>query len=75
MTEKIYSVDRFEGDFAILESETELIQVLKNSLPEEVQEGDLLAYIESDWKLLSEETESRKQKLIERRQRMLRKFS
>ncbi|MDE5791905.1 MAG: DUF3006 domain-containing protein [Oscillospiraceae bacterium] len=70
-----YSIDRFEGDFAILESESEFIQVLKNILPENSKEGDLLEFTETGWKLCPEETKSRKQELMERRQRMLRKFS
>ncbi|MDE5738400.1 MAG: DUF3006 domain-containing protein [Oscillospiraceae bacterium] len=70
-----YIIDRFEGDFAILELELELIQVLKNTLPEDSTEGDLLEWTESGWKLCPDETKSRKQELIERRHRMLGDFS
>ncbi|MDE7093464.1 MAG: DUF3006 domain-containing protein [Oscillospiraceae bacterium] len=70
-----YIIDRFEGDFAILELELELIQVLKNTLPENSTEGDLLEWTESGWKLCPDETKSRKQELIERRHRMLGDFS
>ncbi|MBD5144048.1 MAG: DUF3006 domain-containing protein [Oscillospiraceae bacterium] len=69
-----YIIDRFEGDFAILELELELIQVLKNTLPENSTEGDLLEWTESGWKLCPDETKSRKQELIERRHRMLGDF-
>lgn len=66
-----YAIDRFEGEFAILEAETEWIQVLKNMLPEDSAEGDLLEWTETGWQLLSDETVSRKKALAERRRRML----
>ncbi|MDE6777186.1 MAG: DUF3006 domain-containing protein [Oscillospiraceae bacterium] len=52
-----------------------MIQVLKNTLPEDSTEGDLLEWTESGWKLCPDETKSRKQELIERRHRMLGDFS
>lgn len=69
-----YIIDRFEGDFAILELESSFMQVLKNMLPENSKEGDLLEQTETGWKLCPEETNSRKQELAERRRRMLRKY-
>lgn len=72
-----YRVDRFEGVFVILEYDTEseqaFISVLRNMLPENLTEGDILVYTETGWELCREETDSRRQTLAERRRRMLRR--
>ncbi|MDE5768832.1 MAG: DUF3006 domain-containing protein [Oscillospiraceae bacterium] len=70
-----YRTDRFEGEFAILEYDTEsgqaFISVLKTMLPEYLKEGDILEFTGTDWKLCRDETESRRQTLAERRRRLL----
>ena len=35
-------LDRFEGGYAVLETENGTVTVLRSSLPEEVREGDVL---------------------------------
>ena len=40
-------LDRFEGGYAVLETENGTVTVLRSSLPEEVREGDVLT--ERDW--------------------------
>lgn len=72
-----YRTDRFEGAFVILEYDTEsgqaFISVLRNMLPENLTEGDILVYTGIGWELCREETDSRRQALAERRRRMLRR--
>ncbi|MDE6087252.1 MAG: DUF3006 domain-containing protein [Oscillospiraceae bacterium] len=70
-----YRMDRFEGEFAILEYDTEsgqaFISMLKNMLPEHLTEGAVLEFTGTDWKLYRDETESRRQTLAERRRHLL----
>lgn len=45
-TETTFSVDRFEGDFAVCENRKtgEMINIPRESLPENVKEGSILKY-------------------------------
>ena len=56
----IYSVDRFEGDFAILENrKTEKISNVKiNKLPNDVKEGSILRYIDGIYTIDKELTDT-----------------
>ena len=65
-------IDRFEGDYAVLEHNGEYADFLKEKLPEEAQEGDLLEWYEGSWHILRDETAFRRKMLAERRRRMLR---
>ncbi len=69
-----YSIDRFEGEYAILEQNDAFFTVLKKELPENASEGDLLAW-EDGWQIRKQETENRRYALAERRRRMLRRRS
>ncbi len=66
----IYSVDRFEGEYAILEQNSQWIHVRKDSLPPNVKEGDLLEF-SGEWHILQEQTNFRKQLLAQRRKNLL----
>ncbi|MDE6729461.1 MAG: DUF3006 domain-containing protein [Oscillospiraceae bacterium] len=70
-----YRVDRLEGEFAILEYDTEsgqaFISVVKAMLPESLKEGDILEFTGTNWKLCRDKTESRRQTLAERRRHLL----
>ena len=59
-----YTVDRFEGDFAVCENRVtrQIINIDKNELPEGVEEGTFIKYKDGKY-ILDEE----KQKIIEKR--------
>ena len=38
-------IDRFEGDFAIVETDNGMINVPKSELPENAKEGDALKFV------------------------------
>ena len=64
MENKEYIVDRFEGDYAILETESStLINVNKNDIIGEVREGDLLIKKNNSYYIDKEKTEIRKNKI------------
>ena len=67
----IYTIDRFEGAFAVLEHEGILTDFLREKLPDDAKEGDLLEWSGDCWQILHDETDSRRQALAERRRRML----
>ena len=69
-----YTVDRFEGDFAVLEDENRTMKdVPRGALPEEAKEGDVLIFAEGSYSLDSEETARRKEDVRERLQRLWKK--
>ena len=64
MENKEYIVDRFEDDYAILETEINtLINVNKNDIIGEVKEGDLLIKKNNLYYIDKEKTEIRKNKI------------
>lgn len=67
MNEKLI-IDRFEGDFAICENEnSEFIKILRESLPENIYEGDCLLKTEDGYVIdtkLKEKTEERIEKKL-----------
>ncbi len=67
----IYSIDRFENNFAVLEHDGIFTDFLREKLPPEAQEGDLLEWSENGWQILHPETDARRKALAERRRRML----
>ncbi len=67
----IYSVDRFEGDYAVLEQNGNFLDFHRSRLPAELREGDLLEWTGESWHILHKDTENRRQALAERRRRML----
>lgn len=59
-----YIVDRFEGDYAILEMEnSNLINVNKNDIIGEVKEGDILIKKDNIYYIDKEKTDFRKKKI------------
>ncbi len=58
---KKFTVDRFEGDKAVLECENgDFITLDKTSLPKNIQEGDVLNFNVNSYFLDAEETAKRK---------------
>ena len=59
-----YIVDRFEEDYAILETESStLINVNKNDIIGEVKEGDILVKKNNNYYIDKEKTDARKMKV------------
>ena len=67
----MYSIDRIESEFAVLEAEGTAINIPLTDLPEGIQEGDLLRQTADGWVLCREETVSRRNTLAERRRKLL----
>lgn len=66
-----YTIDRFEGDYAVLEDDDEnRVSVKKTLLPEAAKESDVLDFDGETYTVNAEETEKRRQSVIE----MLRKM-
>lgn len=55
---KLFSIDRFEGEFAVCENrETgEIINIEKNALPENIKEGSIIKYENGNFILDHNET-------------------
>ena len=51
-------IDRFEGDYAVIEVNDEFINIPKSTIPKEAKEGDVLRFI-----IDSDETAKRKQRI------------
>lgn len=69
-----YSIDRFEGEMAVLIPEEDAAGMLtlpREALPQGVQEGDLLEATESGWSVLVDETKDRRLRLLARRKRLM----
>lgn len=61
---KRFTVDRFEGDKAVLECENGDMAVLeRRSLPKNIREGDILDFEAGSCYLNKEETERRRQRI------------
>ncbi len=61
-----YTIDRFEGDYALLEDENRLMKdILIKDLPDEAKEGDVLVKIGDSYSVDLGETERRKKKIQE----------
>ncbi|NMA83988.1 MAG: DUF3006 domain-containing protein [Epulopiscium sp.] len=54
-------VDRFEGDYVILEIEGERKEILRCEIPKEVKEGDVLLERDGQYQYDEEETLKRRQ--------------
>lgn len=66
-----YTIDRFEGDYAVLEDDDEnRVNIKKALLPEMAKESDVLDFDGEAYTVNAEETEKRRQSVIE----MLRKM-
>ncbi|MCR4943074.1 MAG: DUF3006 domain-containing protein [Clostridium sp.] len=69
--DKIYTVDRFENEYIVLETpDGKIINIHKNNVLDNVDEGDCLVY-KNDYFLLDEKaTKERRQEIIEKMKRM-----
>ncbi len=66
-----YWIDRFEGEYAVLEDESRNIHsLLKKEIPKEAKEGDLLIKIEEGYVVDKETTAKRKKEIKDRMNRL-----
>ena len=67
-----YSIDRFEGECAVLEKEDgTFLNVLKKFLPENAKEGDLIQWDGSAWVIQTQQTMDRREALLAYRRKLL----
>lgn len=67
-----YSIDRFEGECAVLEKEDgTFLNVLHKFLPENAREGDLIQWDGTVWVVCTEQTMSRREALLAYRRKLL----
>jgi hypothetical protein len=67
----MYSVDRVEEGYAVVEHDGEFENIPLSQLPSGVREGDLLKKTEKGWSTDAAETENRRQALAARRRKLL----
>lgn len=65
-----YIVDRFEGEFAVLEKESGgTVDILKSDLPP-AHEGDVIIFENGAYKVSREETKKRKELIAEKMRKL-----
>lgn len=69
---KLYSVDRFEGQYAILvDNYSKAYDVLRDELPSDVREGDILNENEGQYVIDEEATKEKREKIHKIREELL----
>ena len=63
-------LDRFEGGYAVLETENGTVTVLRSSLPEDVREGDVLTERDGHFAVDTSTTEQRRSSHARRLRRL-----
>lgn len=59
-------IDRFEGDFAIVETDEDtFMQIPKAALPQDAKEGDIIIKVDDEYIIDYENTKKRRQKIID----------
>ncbi|MDD2585614.1 MAG: DUF3006 domain-containing protein [Syntrophomonadaceae bacterium] len=56
-------LDRFEGQYAILEIEDKIQKIDRQLVPEQAREGDVLVYHNNEWVIDTRATLERKEKI------------
>lgn len=64
-------IDRFEGEYAVAESDGEIVNIHISELPENVSEGDVLVFTEGRYAVDSRETEYRRKTNTARLRRLM----
>lgn len=65
-------IDRFEGDFAVLETDGGMLEVGRELIPENAREGDVLAVINGAYMIDKEAAEARRAAVREKFNRLRR---
>ena len=64
-------IDRFEGSLAVLETDSGNISLLREQLPKEAREGDVIAYIGGRYVIDAVTTAKRRRETSARTKRLL----
>lgn len=67
----MYSIDRIEGSYAVLEQDGAVLEIMISELPEGVREGDMLERTSEGWELRHDAADERRRLLAERRRQLL----
>lgn len=65
-------IDRFEGNFAVLETENGMVNVERSRLPYNASEGDILVWNQGNYLIDHEATQQRKAAMASRFSRLRR---
>ena len=65
-----YSLDRLEGEIAVLEGQDRLWDVPLSQLPLEAAPGDILLWDGQAWQIDQAKTQARKQRIAEKMRRL-----
>lgn len=69
-----YSIDRFEGEFAVLQDdERNSMDVLRSLLPDNARQGVVVIFEDEKWRIDAEETSTRRDRVKKLQQRLLNK--
>lgn len=63
-------IDRFEGEFAVLETDSGMVQTARSLLPETAREGDILVQTAEGYAADAEATQTRREKLLARTKKL-----
>lgn len=66
-------IDRFEGEIAVLETDSGMIGISRNLLPENAAEGDVLTETDGAYTVDSEATQARRAAIREKYSRLRRR--
>lgn len=59
-------IDRFEGDFAVVETDSGMTNISRELLPENAKEGDVIGVTDGVYYIDEEETQSRRKSMLKR---------
>lgn len=65
------TVERFEGDIAVCETDSGFIDIPRDKLPSDCREGDIVEKTDEGFKILRDETKSRRDKMRELLKRLM----
>lgn len=63
-------IDRFEGDFAVVETDSGMTDILKELLPENAEEGDIILLTDNGYIIDEQATAERRKSIAERFSRL-----
>ncbi len=65
-------IDRFEGNFAVVETGSGMMNILKNQLPENAEEGDVIYFDDGVYIIDKKATADRQKFIAEKLHRLMR---
>ena len=66
----MYIIDRFEGDFAVVENGDAFENIPRSALPENISEGDVIVLENGRWSVNTSETDIRRARIREKMNRL-----